>query len=75
MKSIVLTKGYITIPIKIRRKFGIRKGTVIDFSEVNGEIRIIPITQKWIESNAGFMNTKGKLLKTLMNEKKRQREL
>lgn len=75
MKSIVLTKGYMIIPKKIRRKFGIRKGTVIDFSEVNGEIILTPVTQKWIESNTGFMNTKGKLLKALMKEKKLHRKL
>lgn len=75
MKSIVLTKGYMIIPKKIRRKFGIRKGTVIDFSEANGEIILTPVTQKWIESNTGFMNTNGKLLKALMKEKKLHREM
>ncbi|MBL7961603.1 AbrB/MazE/SpoVT family DNA-binding domain-containing protein [bacterium] len=73
MKSIVLNQGYVTIPMKIRRKFGIQKGTVLHFSEIDGEIRIIPITQEWIQSNVGFMNTKGKLLKALMKEKMRQR--
>ena len=75
MKSIVLTKGYVTIPKNLRGKFGIKKGTVIHFSEINGEIRIEAITKEWIQSNAGFMGTKGKLLKALMKEKNQQREL
>lgn len=72
MNSIVTSKGQIFIPIKLRRKFGIKKGTLIHFHEINGEIGMIPITYEWIRSNAGFMGTKGKLLKALMKEKKQE---
>jgi AbrB family looped-hinge helix DNA binding protein len=73
--SIVTIKGQIVIPSKIRRKFGIKSGTRIHFVEEKNEIKIVPITKELIKSNFGILGTKGKLLKTLKEEKKREREL
>jgi AbrB family looped-hinge helix DNA binding protein len=73
--SVVTTKGQVVIPSKIRRKFGIRSGTRIHFYEKNGEILMIPLTHELVDANIGFLGTKGKLLKALGEEKKREREL
>ncbi len=73
--SIVTTKGQVVIPSKIRRKFGIRNGTRIHFYEKNGEILMIPLTHELVDANIGFLGTKGKLLKALADEKRREREL
>ncbi len=73
--SIVTTKGQVVIPSKMRRQFGIKNGTRIHFYEKDGEIRMIPLTHELIDTNIGFLGTKGKLLKALANEKKREREL
>ena len=73
--SVVTTKGQVVIPSKLRRKYGIKSGTLVQFYEADGEIRIVPITHELIRNNAGFMGTKGKLLRALMEEKKREREL
>lgn len=71
----VTTKGQLVIPSKIRRKFGIKPGTRVNFLEEKDGIKIIPITADMIDANKGFMGTKGKLLKSLMEEKKKEREL
>lgn len=73
--SIVTVKGQVVIPSKIRKKFGIKIGTKIHFSDEGKEIKIIPITKEMIDQNAGILGTKGKLLKALMEEKKKEREL
>ncbi|MFC2133800.1 AbrB/MazE/SpoVT family DNA-binding domain-containing protein [Bacteroidota bacterium] len=73
--SVVTTKGQVVIPAKIRRKYGIKIGTKIQFSEEDGEITLHPITEETIEQNLGLLGTKGKLLKKLMEEKKIEREL
>lgn len=73
--SIVTTKGQVVIPSKMRRQFGIKNGTRIHFYEKDGEIRMIPLTHELIDTNIGFLGTKGKLLKALADEKKREREL
>jgi AbrB family looped-hinge helix DNA binding protein len=73
--SIVTTKGQVVIPSKIRRKYKIKSGTRIHFYENNGEIKMVPLTPELIRANIGFLGTKGKLLKALMEEKKKEREL
>ncbi len=74
-KSVVTVKGQIVIPSKLRRKFGIKKGTQAKVYERDGEIVIKPITDEYIQKMAGMAGTKGKLLKALMGEKAKEREL
>ena len=74
-RSVVTVKGQIVIPSKLRRKFGIKKGTQVYLYERDREIVIKPITDEYIRSMAGIAGTKGKLLKALMEEKAREREL
>ena len=74
-RSVVTVKGQIVIPSKLRRKFGIKKGTQVYLYERDGEIVIKPITDEYIRSMAGIAGTKGKLLRALMEEKAKEREL
>ncbi len=71
----VTSKGQLVIPAKLRKKFGIKTGTRVNFFEERDGIKIIPVTKEIIEANKGFLGTKGKLLKSLMEEKKKEREL
>ncbi len=73
--STVTTKGQVVIPSKFRKKYGIKSGTIVHFYEGNGEIRIVPITPELIDQNIGFMGSKGRMLKILAEEKKREKEL
>lgn len=73
--STVTVKGQVVIPSKLRRKYGIKSGTRIHFYDEGGEIRMLPITPELIESNEGFLGTKGELLHALMEEKKKERKL
>jgi AbrB family looped-hinge helix DNA binding protein len=74
-KTVVTTKGQIVIPSKLRRRFGIKKGTQVFVYEKEGEIIVKPITDEYIESMAGMTGTKGKLLKALGEEKAKERLL
>jgi len=74
-KAVVTIKGQVVIPSKLRRKFGIEKGTQVSLFERDGEIIIKPITDEYIRSMAGITGTKGKLLKTLKAEKTKERVL
>ncbi len=71
----VTSKGQLVIPSKLRRRFGIKPGTRVNFFEEKDGIKIIPVTAEVIASNKGFLGTKGKLLKALMEEKKKEREI
>ena len=74
-RAVVTVKGQIVIPSELRRKFGIKKGTQVYVYERDGEIAIKPTTDDYIRNMAGMAGTKGKLLKALMNEKSKEREL
>ena len=74
-KSVVTVKGQVVIPSKLRRKFGIKRGTQVYLYERGGEIVIKPVTDEYLRSLAGITGTKGKLLKALMEDKAKEREL
>jgi len=74
-KSVVTVKGQVVIPAKLRRRFGIKKGTQVCFYERDGEMVIRPLTDEYLHSLAGITGTKGKLLNALMDEKAKEREL
>ena len=73
--SVVTVKGQVVVPANIRRKFGIKKGTKIAFIEQNGRLLIQPLDKNYFESLAGILGTEGKMLKSLMEDKKRERDL
>ena len=73
--SVVTVKGQIVVPAKIRRKFGIKKGTKVAFIEQNGKLIVQPLDKSYFEGLAGILGTDGKMLKSLMEDKKREREL
>ncbi len=74
--TVVTTKGQIVIPSKIRRRLNIKKGTKLYIEEKGEELIIKPVTPAYFERIAGVLQTKGKLSKTLLEErlKDKQRE-
>ncbi len=68
------TRGRITIPIELRKMYKLKPGTKINFVEERDGIKIIlkdkAITKETIDTKKGFLGTKGKLLKSLMEAKK-----
>jgi len=76
METTTTAKGQIVIPSKIRRKLGIKAGTriQIDVDDKRGTIILTPITREHIHSLRGKYKGRG-LLKALMDEKKREKEL
>ena len=73
--SVVTQKGQVVIPSKWRKRLGIKNGTRVHFYEDGGELRMFPITAEMIDKNFGVLAHKGKLLKALADEKKKEREL
>jgi AbrB family looped-hinge helix DNA binding protein len=73
--SVVTTKGQIVVPSKIRKKFNIKKGTKIAFIEQNGKLIIQPLNQNYFDSLAGILGTDGDMLKSLVEDKKRERNI
>ena len=76
METIVNSKGQFIIPSKIRKQLGIKDGTYlqIDVNAVTRQIILTPVTREYIRSLRGKYKGKG-LMKALMADKKREREL
>ncbi len=76
LETTATSKGQIVIPSSIRRKLGIKEGTriQIELKEDANEIVLKPITREYIHSLRGRFKGKG-LLKALMAEKRKEREL
>jgi AbrB family looped-hinge helix DNA binding protein len=76
METVATSKGQVVIPSKIRKQLGIKDGTYLQI-EVDSETKQIiltPVTREYIRSLRGKYKGKG-LMKALISEKKREREL
>lgn len=73
--SVVTTKGQVVIPNKIRKKLGITNGTKIAFIESGGKIIIQPLDKNYFLNLSGILDEKGTMLNSLLEDKKREREL
>jgi len=73
--SVVTTKGQLVIPAPLRRRFGIKKGTLVAFVEENGRIAIQPVTREFIRGLRGSLKGGPSPLEHLIEERKRARTL
>ena len=73
--SVVSTKGRFVIPAKLRRKFGIRKGTRVAFLVDGHRLVLQPLTKEYIHSLRGSLQGEPSALDFLMAARKREREL
>lgn len=54
----ITSKGQLVVPAGIRRRFGIKPGTRINFVEEDGRIVFQPVTPEYIRSFRGILKTK-----------------
>jgi len=73
--SVVTTKGQLVIPARLRRRFGIKKGTMVTFTEDDGRIIVQPVTREFIRGLRGSLKGEPSALAALLEERKRERRL
>lgn len=54
----VTSKGQVVVPARLRRKYGIKEGTRLNFTEENGRIIVQPVTKEFIDSFCGIFRSK-----------------
>ena len=76
METVATSKGQVVIPSKIRKQLGIKDGTYlqIDVNALTKQIILTPVTREYVRSLRGKYKGRG-LMKALMADKKREREL
>ena len=65
-------KGQILIPASLRRKYQIERGTPIHVYEKRNRIILEPVIQDPVEEGRGMLKTKGKILKALIRDRKKE---
>ncbi len=70
--SVVTTKGQLVIPARLRRRFGIKKGTMVTFTEADGRIIVQPVTREFIRGLRGSLKGEPSALAALLDERKRE---
>lgn len=73
--STVTTKGQLVIPSKLRRKYSIKEGTQVVFLEQKNRLVLQPLTPEFIRSLRGSLKGEPPVLKGLLEDRKREREL
>ena len=72
--SVVTTKGQLVIPARLRRRFGIKKGTRVTFLEDAGRIIVQPVTREFIRGLRGSLSDEPSALAALLDERKHERQ-
>jgi AbrB family looped-hinge helix DNA binding protein len=73
--STVTTKGQLVIPSRLRRKYGIRKGTRVAMIEDGPRIVLQPLTREYIRSLRGLLKGKTSAMKYLLEGRSQDRNL
>ena len=65
----VTSKGQIAIPARIRKNYGIEKGTRLYIEERRGEIVLKPLTPEYLDQMAGVLKGPVSLSQKLLAER------
>jgi AbrB family looped-hinge helix DNA binding protein len=54
-RTVINAKGQVAIPAELRERFGIEKGTRINWKEERGRLVLTPMTEQFIHECRGFL--------------------
>lgn len=69
----VTTKGQLVVPARLRRKYGIKPGTEVNFIERDDQILFQPVTKEYIRSVRGMLRSSDDVASELLRERRRDR--
>jgi AbrB family looped-hinge helix DNA binding protein len=65
-------KGQILIPASLRRKYKIERGTPLRVYDKRNRIIVEPVIRDPVEEGRGMLKSKGRILKALIRDRKRE---
>jgi bifunctional DNA-binding transcriptional regulator/antitoxin component of YhaV-PrlF toxin-antitoxin module len=65
-------KGQILIPVSLRRKYRIERGTPLRVYGGKNRIILEPVDRDLVEEGRGMLKTKGRVLRSLIMDRKRE---
>ena len=73
MQAKVSAKGWVVIPAKLRRRFGLKPGATVEFKATDQDILVTPDAADPVETLYGKLAGKTSLTKALLEERARER--
>ena len=70
----VTSKGRLTVPTMIRRRYGIKPGTKVCFIECENELLLQPVTKEYIRSLCGMLKSATSVTEALLKERARDKK-
>lgn len=74
MKTKVSTKGWVVIPAALRKRHGLKPGSLVEFRELGDKIVIIPRVTDVIEDLYGKLAGETSLTKALLEDRDKELE-
>jgi AbrB family looped-hinge helix DNA binding protein len=72
--AIISEKGWIVIPVELRKKYELRPGAHVVFVDYGGVLAIVPALKEPVREAAGMVKGGRSLLQALRKEHARERE-
>ena len=73
--SVMTSKGQLVVPARLRRRYGMKKGTLVAFVDDGRRLIVQPVTREFIHGLRGSLARKPSPLEGLLRERKRERTL
>jgi AbrB family looped-hinge helix DNA binding protein len=73
----ISSKGQVIIPVELREKLGLEKGTPATWTEENGRLVLTPITERLLDEMQGFLKPhpgEPSLFEESLRERERERQ-
>ena len=70
----VTSKGQLVIPVRLRRRYGIKPGTNVRFIERDNEILIQPVTKEYIQNLCGLLKSGTSVTQALLKERAKDKK-
>ncbi len=68
------SKGQIVVPVKLRRRYGLKPGTKVYFIKRDDEILFQPVTKEYIRNVHGMLKSETFVTKEPLKERARDKE-
>jgi AbrB family looped-hinge helix DNA binding protein len=73
MAVTVSEKGWVVIPVQLRRKYGLKPGTAVSVVDYGGVLALVPTLAKPVRQAAGMLKGSTSLTRALLAEHRRER--
>ena len=70
----VSSKGWVVIPVEMRKKYELEPGTQVALVDYGGVLAIVPAMSHPVKDSAGLLKSRPSLTKALLKERARERK-